>query len=314
MIWNSFSVKADRMLNSKHYFIIIYIIQRKGVVRVIINGKEISLKIKDKIKKEVDQISKKYNRLPKLVVILVGDDQASQTYVRNKERASQYVGIESQVIRHDSSFSEETLLAEIRQLNQDDTVDGILVQLPLPAHIDEDKVLETIDSNKDVDGFHPDNVAKLFLGQQCPIPCTPKGMMVLLDEINYDLTGKEVVVIGRSHIVGKPVAMLCLQKNATVTIAHSKTKDLPKVCQRADILIVAIGKAKMINSDYIKEGAVVLDVGINRDENNRLCGDVDFDDVKDKVYAITPVPGGIGPMTVTMLLKNTLELFYQHNQ
>lgn len=314
MIWNSFSVKSDIMLNSKHYFIIIYLIQRKGVVKVIINGKEISLKTKDEIKKEVDQISKKYNRLPKLVVILVGDDQASQTYVRNKERACQYVGIESQIIRLDRSCSEEVLLAEIRQLNQDDTVDGILVQLPLPAHINEDKVLETIDSNKDVDGFHPENVAKLFLGQPCPVPCTPKGMMVLLDKINYDLTGKEVVVVGRSHIVGKPVAMLCLQKNATVTIAHSKTKDLPKVCQRADVLIVAIGKAKMINSDYIKEGAVVLDVGINRDENNRLCGDVDFDDVKDKVFAITPVPGGIGPMTVTMLLKNTLKLFYQHNQ
>ena len=171
---------------------------------------------------------------------------------------------------------------------------------------------DCIDPSKDVDGFHPENVAKLFLGQRSLVPCTPKGMMVLLDEINYDLTGKEVVVVGRSNIVGKPVALLCLQKNATVTIAHSKTKNLKEVCQRADVLIAAVGRAKMINSDYVKEGAVVLDVGINRDENNKLCGDVDFEDVKDKVYAITPVPGGIGPMTITMLLQNTLEAFYHH--
>lgn len=187
-----------------------------------------------------------------------------------------------------------------------------LVQLPLPDHINEDKVLEAIDPSKDVDGFHPENVAKLFLGQRSLVPCTPKGMMVLLDEINYDLTGKEVVVVGRSNIVGKPVALLCLQKNATVTIAQSKTKNLKEVCQRADVLIAAVGRAKMINSDYVKEGAVVLDVGINRDENNKLCGDVDFEDVKDKVYAITPVPGGIGPMTITMLLQNTIEAFYHH--
>ena len=209
--------------------------------------------------------------------------------------------MDSLKITHDATFSEEELLNEIKQLNEDETVDGILVQLPLPKHINEDKVLEAIDPSKDVDGFHPENVAKLFLGQRSLVPCTPKGMMVLLDEINYDLTGKEVVVVGRSNIVGKPVALLCLQKNATVTIAHSKTKNLKEVCQRADVLIAAV-----------KEGAVVLDVGINRDENNKLCGDVDFEDVKDKVYAITPVPGGIGPMTITMLLQNTLEAFYHH--
>ena len=233
--------------------------------------------------------------------------------------------MDSLKITHDATFSEEELLNEIKQLNEDETVDGILVQLPLPKHINEDKVLEAIDpskdvvdmvqvgnESKDVDGFHPENVAKLFLGQRSLVPCTPKGMMVLLDEINYDLTGKEVVVVGRSNIVGKPVALLCLQKNATVTIAHSKTKNLKEVCQRADVLIAAVGRAKMINSDYVKEGAVVLDVGINRDENNKLCGDVDFEDVKDKVYAITPVPGGIGPMTITMLLQNTLEAFYHH--
>lgn len=281
---------------------------------MIISGKEISVKIKDQLKEEVLKIKDEYQRLPKLAVILVGDNQASQVYVRNKERGCAYIGIESLKITHDASFSEAELLKEIEQLNQDDSVDGILVQLPLPKHINEDKVLEAIDPSKDVDGFHPQNVAKLFLGQKSLVPCTPKGMMVLLDEINYDLTGKEVVVVGRSNIVGKPVALLCLQKNATVTIAHSRTKNLKEVCKRADVLIAAVGRPKMINSEYVKEGAVVLDVGINRDENNKLCGDVDFEDVKDLVHAITPVPGGIGPMTITMLLQNTLEAFYQHQQ
>lgn len=280
---------------------------------MIISGKEISAKIKDQLKEEVVKIKETYPRLPKLVVILVGDNQASQTYVRNKERGCQYIGIESEILRHEASFSEAELLKEISDLNNDDTVDGILVQLPLPKHINEDKVLEAIDPLKDVDGFHPENVAKLFLGQHSLVPCTPKGMMVLLEEINYDLSGKEVVVVGRSNIVGKPVALLCLQKNATVTIAHSRTKDLKEVCRRADVLIAAIGKPKFFNHEYVKDGAVVLDVGINRDENNKLCGDVDFEAVKDKVFAITPVPGGIGPMTITMLMKNTLEAFYHRN-
>ena len=277
-----------------------------------ISGKDISLKIKDEIKEEIEKIKVHYPRVPQLAVILVGDNQASQTYVRNKERGCQYVGMDSLVIRHEESFTEEQLLAEIEMLNQNDQVDGILVQLPLPRHICEDRVLEAIDPSKDVDGFHPANVSRLVLGQHSLVPCTPKGMMVLLDQIGYDLTGKEVVVVGRSHIVGKPVALLCLQSNATVTIAHSHTENLKEVCQRADVLIAAVGKAKMINSDYVKDGAVVLDVGINRDDNNKLCGDVDYEDVKDKVYAITPVPGGIGPMTITMLLKNTLEAFYNH--
>ena len=199
--------------------------------------------------------------------------------------------------------------SKIQQLNQNDTVDGILVQLPLPKHINDEYILDLIDPSKDVDGFHPTNVAKLFLGQDGLVPCTPKGMMVLLDEINYDLNGKEVVVVGRSNIVGKPVALLCLQKNATVTIAHSRTADLKEVCQRADVLIAAVGRAKMFNSEYVKDGAVILDVGINRDENNKLCGDVDFDDVKDKVSYITPVPGGVGPMTIAMLLENTYEAY-----
>jgi len=280
---------------------------------VIISGKEISVKIKDQLKEEVSKIKETYPRLPKLVVILVGDNQASQTYVRNKERGCQYIGIESEILRHDASFSEIELLQEINDLNNDDTVDGILVQLPLPQHINEEKVLDAIVPSKDVDGFHPENVAKLFLGQHSLVPCTPKGMMVLLEEINYDLAGKEVVIVGRSNIVGKPVALLCLQKNATVTIAHSQTKDLKAVCSCADVLIAAIGKPKFFNHEYVKDGAVVLDVGINRDENNKLCGDVDFDDVKDKVSAITPVPGGIGPMTITMLMKNTIEAFYHRN-
>ena len=280
---------------------------------MIISGKEMSVKIKDQLKEEVSKIKETYPRLPKLVVILVGDNQASQTYVRNKERGCQYIGIESEILRHDASFSEIELLQEINDLNNDDTVDGILVQLPLPQHINEEKVLDAIVPSKDVDGFHPENVAKLFLGQHSLVPCTPKGMMVLLEEINYDLAGKEVVIVGRSNIVGKPVALLCLQKNATVTIAHSQTKDLKAVCSRADVLIAAIGKPKFFNHEYVKDGAVVLDVGINRDENNKLCGDVDFDDVKDKVSAITPVPGGIGPMTITMLMKNTIEAFYHRN-
>ena len=280
---------------------------------MIISGKEISVKIKDQLKEEVSKIKETYPRLPKLVVILVGDNQASQTYVRNKERGCQYIGIESEILRHDASFSEIELLQEINDLNNDDTVDGILVQLPLPQHINEEKVLDAIVPSKDVDGFHPENVAKLFLGQHSLVPCTPKGMMVLLVEINYDMAGKEVVIVGRSNIVGKPVALLCLQKNATVTIAHSQTKDLKAVCSRADVLIAAIGKPKFFNHEYVKDGAVVLDVGINRDENNKLCGDVDFDDVKDKVSAITPVPGGIGPMTITMLMKNTIEAFYHRN-
>ena len=192
-------------------------------------------------------------------------------------------------------------------MQEDETVDGILVQLPLPDHINEDKVLEAIDPSKDVDGFHPENVAKLFLGQRSLVPCTPKGMMVLLDEINYDLTGKEVVVVGRSNIVGKPMAMLLLRENGTVTICHSHTKDLKEVCKRADILVVAIGKPKFIDDSYVKDGAVVIDVGIHRNENNKLCGDVDYDKVAPKTTAITPVPGGVGPMTIAMLMKNCVE-------
>lgn len=274
-----------------------------------IDGKVISTQRKEQLKLKIDQLKKENKRIPKLTVILVGDNQASQVYVRNKERGCQYVGMLSEIIRLDASIQEEELIQVIDQLNKDDTVDGILVQLPLPSHIHEDKILDLIDPTKDVDGFHPSNVAKLLLGQDGLVPCTPQGMMVLLDEIGYDLTGKEVVVVGRSNIVGKPVSLLCLQRNATVTIAHSRTKDLQKVCQRADVLIAAIGKAKFFTKEYVKDGAVILDVGINRDENNKLCGDVDYDDVKDIASYITPVPGGVGPMTIAMLLENTLHAY-----
>lgn len=274
-----------------------------------IDGKLVSANRKDQLKIRIDQLKESGKRLPKLTVILVGNNQASQTYVRNKERACQYVGMLSDIICLEESTSEEQLINIIEQLNHDQTVDGILVQLPLPSHIHEEKILDLIDPSKDVDGFHPQNVAKLFLGQDCLIPCTPKGIMVLLESIHYDLTGKEVVVVGRSNIVGKPVSLLCLQKNATVTIAHSRTKDLQKVCQRADVLIAAIGKAKFFTSEYVKKGAVVIDVGINRDENNKLCGDVDYETVNEIASYITPVPGGVGPMTIAMLMENTMQAY-----
>lgn len=299
---------------SEYLFYFNYIIyynneNMRRVENVNIDGKLISNQRKDLLKNKIEQLQQAGKRLPKLTVVLVGDNQASQTYVRNKERGCAYVGMLSEVIRLDASVTQEELIAVIEGLNCDESVDGILVQLPLPKHIHEDTILDVIDPSKDVDGFHPTNVSHLFLGKEGLQPCTPKGMMVLLDEIGYDLTGKEVVVVGRSHIVGKPVALMCLQKNATVTIAHSKTQNLKEVCQRADVLIAAIGKAKFFTKDYVKDGAVVLDVGINRDENNKLCGDVDFDDVKDIVSYITPVPGGVGPMTIAMLLENTLEAY-----
>lgn len=275
----------------------------------LIKGKEISQKIRDEVKDEVAQLKAANKRLPKLTVVLVGDDSASQVYVRNKERGCQYTGIISDIVRRDADCSQEELLKIIEELNHDNEVDGILVQLPLPDQIDEQAVIEAIDPAKDVDGFHPSNVAKLFLGEEGLVPCTPAGMIEMLKSIDYDLDGKEVVVVGRSNIVGKPVALLCLQHNATVTMAHSHTQNLAAVTSRADVLICAIGKPKFFTSEYIKEGAVVLDVGMDRDENNKLCGDVDFDNVKDKCAAITPVPGGVGPMTIAMLLKNTLKAY-----
>ena len=274
-----------------------------------IDGKAVSMKRKELLKAKIDLLKQENKRIPQLVVIIVGDNQASHTYVKNKEKGCQYVGMKSKIIRYNASISQDELLVEIHRLNNDCDVDGILVQLPLPDHINAQALINAIDPSKDVDGFHPYNASQLFLGYDCFIPCTPKGLMVLLDEINYDLTGKEVVIVGRSNIVGKPASILALQRNATVTIAHSKTKNLKEVCQRADVLIAAVGRAKMINEEYIKDGAVVLDVGINRDENNKLCGDVDYDRVKDHASYITPVPGGVGPMTIAMLLENTYEAY-----
>lgn len=274
-----------------------------------INGKQLASTLKDEMKIKVQNLKNKYNRSPSLAVIIVGNNPASKTYVKNKEIACEYVGIESTIISLDDTISQEQLIQEIEMLNKNDLIDGILVQLPLPKHLDDTVVIEHIDYKKDVDGFHSINAANLFLGLPGTVPCTPQAVITLIESINYDLSGKEVVVVGRSNIVGKPVAMLCMQKNATVTIAHSRTKDLEQVCKRADVLIVAIGIANFINEKHIKKGAVVIDVGINRNEEGKLCGDVDYDSVKSLCSAITPVPGGVGPMTITMLLENTIKSF-----
>ncbi|MBQ0138951.1 MAG: bifunctional methylenetetrahydrofolate dehydrogenase/methenyltetrahydrofolate cyclohydrolase FolD [Kurthia sp.] len=271
----------------------------------LINGKEIGSQIRKSIAKEIEDLIEK-GITPGLAVILVGEDPASQTYVANKEKACHELGIYSELIKLPAETSEEELLGHIEKLNSNPAIDGILVQLPLPKHINEQHVIEAISSDKDVDGFHPVSVGKMLLGQPTFLPCTPNGVMELLKYSNIDVAGKHAVVVGRSHIVGVPMGQLLLQKDATVTYCHSKTPDLQAMTKQADILVVAVGRAKMIKSTHIKEGAVVIDVGMNRDENGKLCGDVDFDDVLDKVSAITPVPGGVGPMTITMLMVNTL--------
>lgn len=276
---------------------------------MIIDGKRISENLKANLKTEIEALTAQYGRAPKLAVILVGEDPASQVYVRNKEKACSKIGIDNLLIRKSASLAEDELLALIDELNHDSSVDGILVQLPLPPHIDEMKVIERISPAKDVDGFHPENIASLFLDRRGFFPCTPLGVIELLDAIGCSLAGKEVVVVGRSHNVGKPIALLALAHNATVTIAHSKTRNLREVCQRADILICAVGKANMIDASYVKKGAVVIDVGINRLANGKLCGDVNYAEVAPLTSAITPVPGGVGPMTVALLMKNTVEAY-----
>lgn len=272
----------------------------------LINGKEIGQQIRVSIKEEVQQLATK-GITPGLAVILVGEDPASHTYVANKEKACQQLGIYSELIKLPEQTTEKQLLQQIEQLNSSAKIDGILVQLPLPKHINEQKVIETISPLKDVDGFHPVSVGKMLLGQETFLPCTPHGVMKLLEFSNVDVAGKLAVVIGRSHIVGVPMGQLLLQKDATVTYCHSKTPDLEAITKQADILVVAVGRAKMIKSHHIKEGAVVIDVGMNRDEFGKLCGDVDFADVVDHTAAITPVPGGVGPMTITMLMVNTIQ-------
>ncbi len=273
---------------------------------MIIDGKKISKEIKDELKSEVAAL-KGQRKEPSLAVILVGDDPASQVYVGNKKKACEYIGIRS--ISHElpADTSQEQLLTLIGELNADNNVNGILVQLPLPSQIDEREVINAISPKKDVDGFHPENVGRLLIGEPGFVSCTPAGVIELLKRSGIEIAGKECVVIGRSNIVGKPMSVLLLRENGTVTVTHSKTKDLKAVCKRADILVVAIGKPKMINAEYVKEGAVVIDVGIHRQENGKLCGDVDYESVEPYVSAITPVPGGVGPMTIAMLMKNCVE-------
>lgn len=272
----------------------------------LLNGKELAQKLQQEMTQEVTELKEK-GLQPGLAVILVGEDPASQVYVRNKERAANNIGMYSVVYRLPETTSEADLIAKIEELNHDDKVHGILVQLPLPKHINEDLVLDTIDPAKDVDGFHPMNLGNLFAGKPTMIPCTPAGIMELIKLSGIDLAGKNAVIIGRSNIVGKPMAHLLLQADATVTICHSKTKDLPKVAKQADVLVVAIGRANFVTADFVKEGAVVIDVGINRDENNKLTGDVKFDEVAPLTSFITPVPGGVGPMTITMLMRQTID-------
>ena len=277
---------------------------------MVISGTQLAKEIKENIKKEVSETILKYGRPPHLVVILVGEDPASQSYVKGKGKDAEEVGFKSTTIRKPETITEKELLDLICDLNMDEEVDGILVQLPLPKHIDEDKVIETIDQTKDVDGFHPANVAALWQKRPCVYPCTPKGIIRLLDKAGVEIEGKKAVVIGRSNIVGLPVSKMLLDRNATVTIAHSRTKDLPAVASEADILIVAIGKPRFVTADMVKPGAAVIDVGVNRDpETGKLCGDVDFNACEEKSSCITPVPGGVGPMTRACLMENTLECF-----
>ena len=272
----------------------------------IIDGKHISQEIKDELKQEV-AVLKASGRECALAVIQVGNDPASSVYVRNKKKACEYIGIRSLSYELDENTSEDELLALIDKLNADPSVHGILCQLPLPKHMDEDKVIKRISPEKDVDGFHPQNVGALVIGQQGFVSCTPAGIIQLLKRSNIQMEGNHCVVIGRSNIVGKPMALLMLRENATVTICHSSTRNLKELCKEADILIVAIGKPQFITADYVKEGAVVIDVGIHRDENNKLCGDVKYDEVEPVASAITPVPGGVGPMTIAMLMHNCVE-------
>lgn len=276
----------------------------------IISGKELSAQLKAQMAEQVAEMPAKYGRVPHLVVILVGDNPASVSYVTGKGKAAESIGIRNTTIKRSADISEEELLSLIAELNADNEVDGILVQLPLPKHISEDRVIAAIDIAKDVDGFHPLNVAALWQKQPCILPCTPKGIMKMLEVAGVEVAGKKAVVIGRSNIVGLPISKLLLDANATVTITHSRTRNLAEVTREAEILIVAIGRAKFVTADMVGEGAVVIDVGVNRDpETGKLCGDVDYAAIEPKASVITPVPGGVGPMTITCLMENTIECF-----
>lgn len=276
----------------------------------IISGKELSAKLKAALAEEVKTFPARYGRVPHLVVILVGEDPGSVSYVTGKAKACEAVGIRNTTLRRSVDIAEEELLSLIRELNADPEVDGILVQLPLPKHISEAKVIETISREKDVDGFHPLNVAALWQKQPCVLPCTPKGIIKMLKEAGVEIAGKRAVVIGRSNIVGLPMAKMLLDRNATVTVAHSRTRDLPGICRQADILVAAVGRLRFVTEEMVAPGAVVIDVGVNRDpETGKLAGDVDYEHVAPKASVITPVPGGVGPMTRACLMENTLECF-----
>ena len=275
---------------------------------MIIDGKKVATELRNQLKKTVDELKSKYNAVPGLTVILVGEDVPSKIYVRNKEKSAVEVGLNSEVIRYPEDLEEKVLLDKIRELNNNEKVSGILVQLPLPRHINKRKVIETIAHEKDVDGFHPINVGNLSSGYDSNIPCTPLGCGLLLKQVEKNLSGKHAVVIGRSNLNGKPMTQLLLKENCTVTITHSKTKDLKAECLRADIIIAAVGIPKLVKGDWIKKGAIVIDVGINKTDAG-LVGDVDFDEVSKVAKAVTPVPGGVGPMTIACLLNNTVECF-----
>lgn len=278
----------------------------------IIDGKAVALNLKEALREKILTLKDKAGRVPCLAVIIVGENPASQSYVRGKVKAAEFVGMRSILLELPSDVTENALLNQIGDLNADSEVDGILVQLPLPAHIDEQRVIDAISAEKDVDGFHPSNVASLWLGRPCTVPCTPKGILALIDSTGVRIDGKRAVVIGRSNIVGKPVAKLLIDRNATVTIAHSHTENLPALCREADILVVAAGKPGMVGKDMVKPGAVVIDVGINRVDGH-LTGDVDFEHAAEIAGFITPVPGGVGPMTIAMLMQNTVDCFIRNN-
>ena len=275
---------------------------------MIIDGKKISAVLREKLKEKVSKLKSTYNAVPGLTVILVGEDPPSKIYVKNKEKSAIEVGINSEVIRYPDNVEEKVILNKIKELNKNDKVSGILVQLPLPKHINKRKVIETIDPKKDVDGLHPVNVGNLSSGYNSTIPCTPLGCYLLIKNTEKNLNGKHAVIIGRSNLNGKPMTQLLLKENCTVTITHSKTKDLKSECSRADIIVAAVGRPKLVKGDWVKKGAIVIDVGINKTDNG-LVGDVDFDEVSKVAKAITPVPGGVGPMTIACLLNNTVECF-----
>ncbi len=274
----------------------------------IIYGKKTAADLRSNLKNEVDNLKKKFNRVPGLTVILIGEYAPSKIYVRNKEKSAVEIGLKSEIIKYPDTVDEKTVLEKISELNNDENVSGILVQLPLPKHIDNKKIIDAIDPNKDVDGFHPNNVGNLSSGYQSSIPCTPLGCHLLIKKIEPNLNGKKAVVLGRSNLNGKPMTQLLLKENCTVTIAHSKTKNLKEECLKADILVVAVGIPKLVKGDWVKKGSIVIDVGINKTEEG-IVGDVDFDEVLKHAKAITPVPGGVGPMTIACLLKNTIECF-----